>query len=739
MAGRSSAAVRQRAGLSFPALNYGLLVLGLLLALAGRAQSTAPVTVDRLPTDGLPLTTGWRYAPGDDPARARPAYDDAAWQPVSVAPIASSTLLRPGIGWLRLRWQLDPELAGRPLLLLVEQSAATELYLNGRRISALGTLSRDPSRVRAYDQPQVPIVLPPLPAGPQVLAVRLALPAAALATPNPVGSTHVLSVRLLKATDLAPQQRRHLLPLLADALTGGTLLVLALLHLTFYYYNRAQRANYYFTLFALSSALSQLITTLLQPEFGRLRIDQPLLILHNLGVLLGVLGLIWVVRALYALYDVPARRRYYLLVGLGLLSWAARLLLPPLLAQLLMLPFLLLAIIEPVRLTIRGLRQRRRGAGFVAAGFSVGLLAVLGLLSMGAYFAFRPQDDSLNWVLDLSRLFCSLGPALGISLYLAQEFALDARLLQAKLAEVEQLSAQTLAQEQEKQALLAAQNETLEQQVQQRTDALQRSLTELRQTQNQLIQSEKMASLGELTAGIAHEIQNPLNFVNNFADVSQELVQELKAAQAAGDAAEVEALADDLGQNLDRIHQHGQRAAGIVRGMLEHSRQSTGQRAPTDLNALADEYLRLAYHGLRAKDKTFNAALETDFAPDLPLVSASAADLGRVLLNLLNNAFYAVQKRQQGAEPGFAPTVSVVTRRTREGEVEIRVKDNGTGIPAEVQQKIFQPFFTTKPTGEGTGLGLSLSYDIVTKGHAGTLRVESAPGEGSEFIVSLPA
>ena len=239
-------------------------------------------------------------------------------------------------------------------------------------------------------------------------------------------------------------------------------------------------------------------------------------------------------------------------------------------------------------------------------------------------------------------------------------------------------------------------------------DQLTTSLTTLRTTQAQLIQSEKMASLGELTAGIAHEIQNPLNFVNNFSEVSAELMLELEEAQAAGDAAEVAALASDVRQNLTKIAEHGQRAAGIVRGMLEHSRPSTGERAPTDLNALCDEYLRLAYQGLRAKDKTFTVALHTTFAPGLPLVEAVGPDLGRVLLNLFSNAFYAVQKRQQSGEAGYHPLVEVHTRLTG-GQVEIRVADNGTGMSAAVQAKIFQPFFTTKPAGEGTGLGLSLS------------------------------
>jgi two-component system NtrC family sensor kinase len=307
---------------------------------------------------------------------------------------------------------------------------------------------------------------------------------------------------------------------------------------------------------------------------------------------------------------------------------------------------------------------------------------------------------------------------------------------QAKLREAEEeAQRQAAARNAQLERLVAERTATLTQQAAE----LQTALTELRATQAQLIQSEKMASLGELTAGIAHEIQNPLNFVNNFADVSAELVTELEEEQArpTPDAGLEDELLTDLKQNLLKISQHGQRASSIVRGMLAHSRTSTGERLPTDLNVLADEYLRLSYHGLRAKDKAFNATLQTDFAAILPLVQAVGPDVGRVLLNLFNNAFYAVQKRQQAGEPGYVPTVRVTTRRAGD-DVEVRVRDNGPGIPEAVRQKIFQPFFTTKPSGEGTGLGLSLSHDIVVKGHGGTLSVESQEGEFTEFSVRLP-
>ena len=277
------------------------------------------------------------------------------------------------------------------------------------------------------------------------------------------------------------------------------------------------------------------------------------------------------------------------------------------------------------------------------------------------------------------------------------------------------------------------------------------ALTELKATQSQLIQSEKMASLGELTAGIAHEIQNPLNFVNNFSEVSNELIDEMNEEMENGDIEEAKAIAKDIKQNLEKINHHGKRADGIVKGMLQHSRSSSGQKEPTDINALADEYLRLAYHGLRAKDKNFNATLKTDFDPLIGKVNVVPQDMGRVLLNLINNAFYACTERKNAPLPPapkgvitYEPTVWVSSKRLgipsgAGGEkIEITVRDNGNGIPQKVLDKIFQPFFTTKPTGQGTGLGLSMSYDIVTKGHGGSLEVKSEEQKGSEFIIILP-
>ncbi len=266
---------------------------------------------------------------------------------------------------------------------------------------------------------------------------------------------------------------------------------------------------------------------------------------------------------------------------------------------------------------------------------------------------------------------------------------------------------------------------------------LQSTLTHLKSTQNQLIQSEKMASLGELTAGIAHEIQNPLNFVNNFSEVSIELLDELKQEAEAGNKEDVIAIAGDLTQNLEKIHHHGKRADGIVKGMLQHSQAGSNVKEPTDINKLADDYLKLAYNNLKAKDKDFEAEIITRPDPALPQIMAVPQDISRVLLNLFNNAFYAVNQKLKAAAADYRPEVSVSTA-SENRQVVIKVKDNGTGIPDSIKEKIMQPFFTTKPTGEGTGLGLSLTYDMVVKGHGGSIQVNSKVGEGSEFIISLP-
>jgi signal transduction histidine kinase len=407
---------------------------------------------------------------------------------------------------------------------------------------------------------------------------------------------------------------------------------------------------------------------------------------------------------------------------------------------------LLLVFLDYIRVSWLGKQQANGDARLPWVSLRISLYALLtclvfliGVVVLMLWLAKEPNANPLIAVLIFPSLVALLSVPLGLSYSLVRDYTRTHQALRTNLRVIEALSAQTLLQEQEKQLLLSQHNQTLERRVQQRTAELKHSLDELRMTQAQLIQREKLASLGELTAGIAHEIQNPLNFVTNFSEVSAELIQELveENHKPQPDRAVVFELAGDLTLNLQKITQHGIRASSIVKGMLEHSRSSTGTIESTNLNALVDEYLHLAYQGQRAKDKAFDCELVTHFDPAIGRVFLMAQEIGRVLLNLVNNAYYAVKARKQQGEPDYQPTITVSTSKTRTG-IEIRVSDNGTGMSADVQEKIFQPFFTTKPSGEGTGLGLSLSYDIVTKGHGGLLGVESQVGVGSVFTIQLP-
>jgi signal transduction histidine kinase len=413
---------------------------------------------------------------------------------------------------------------------------------------------------------------------------------------------------------------------------------------------------------------------------------------------------------------------------------------------------------------------------------------------MITFFLNETLEGNIDELLLINIIFLSF--PLSLLVYVSMRF-------KEMIREVKENAVKVLQVTEEKRQQALNQQVVLEEQVKERTAALTQSLEELKSTQAQLIHAEKMASLGELTAGIAHEIQNPLNFVNNFSDVNIELIEELKGQRLTANGQwpdDENALLTDISQNLEKISFHGKRADQIVKSMLQHSRSSTGQKELTDLNALCDEYLRLAYHGMRAKDKSFNVHFETDYDPSIPKLNVVPQDIGRVLLNLINNAFYAVSAKasatadacserakgestshkassvedgqkpearsqepdanserrtangdkqssvlspqssassqQQVASSQYQPTVTVTTRNLGD-KVEIRVKDNGNGIPQNVLDKIFQPFFTTKPTGQGTGLGLSLSYDIV-KAHGGELKVETKEGEGSTFILLLP-
>ncbi len=395
--------------------------------------------------------------------------------------------------------------------------------------------------------------------------------------------------------------------------------------------------------------------------------------------------------------------------------------------------------IEIFRIIILGLKNKKTGFWILAIG---NLIVFFGsnLVIFNRLNLFPPYPTTLHTLLSLAT---DLNLPLFLALHLAWEFGSANRDLRVQLVQVNKLSLENISKEQEKQQILASQNESLEIQVKERTveltsqkNALQTTLENLKETQSLLIQSEKMASLGEMTAGIAHEIQNPLNFVNNFSEVNTELIDELQTELKSGKTDEAYTISHDIKENEQKINHHGKRAEAIVKSMLLHSQSSARNKEATDINALADEYLRLAYHGLRAKEKSFNVILATDYDKSIGSINIIPQDIGRVLLNLFNNSFYALNEKIKQRIEGYDPIIHISTKNLK-SKIEIRVKDNGIGIPQKILDKIFQPFFTNKPTGQGTGLGLSLSYDII-KAHGGEIRVESTDGEGSLFIIQIP-
>ncbi|MBO0930931.1 ATP-binding protein [Fibrella aquatilis] len=707
-----------------------LLVVCGLTAVTASAQ-TFPI--DSLPKQGVVPDKGWRWHAGDNPTWASPAIDDARWDTISSYPTIDQlpSFRKTGIGWLRLTVDLDSSVTAQSLSIRIAQIGASEVYLDGKLLRAYGRMDRAGRVIEAATAPQGDYeVLPLLRPGIHVLAVRLAHRPVPWYEPNRLDKVNgAFGLRLAPTKGIT---RRVVLRTFWDAAgaywLAGFFLALGVVHALYFMYRR-KRISLIFGLTMVFGAVyfiaenaikytSSLVQIAWLGFFSLLSFTLYFCCLlltyyaylqRRTGIVFWITSLLMLVNVILSNYTGAMFVNYLFSFGITML------------------------LTQGMFLSVRAIKAKSAD-GWIVMGSLISLIVMLtSQLIVNYVFAepLAPYAATINET--INALFFITVP-LTLALLLARENAQTNAALTHNLAEVKQLS-------EEKEAILTQQKAFLEEQVAARTAELSQSLAELRATQQQLVQREKMASLGELTAGIAHEIQNPLNFVNNFTEVSTELVEEMqeekrKPAAKRDEALETELLGD-LTQNLSKISLHGKRASSIVRGMLEHSRNTSGQHEPTNLNALADEYLRLSYHGLRAKDKLFNARLLTDFDLHMPPVSVVSQDLGRVLLNLFNNAFYAVQQRATLALAGYEPTVSVQTK-TAGNIVEIRVTDNGTGIPAGTLGKIFQPFFTTKPAGQGTGLGLSLSYDIITKGHGGNLRAESVEGEGTTFVINLP-
>ena len=714
----------------YPSHCWWLLAVFLLLVVSNRYahaqhfEEKAYLSGFRAP-DQFPVDSLWQYRPQNNTTPNKSTASGPRWTLVDahfLRDTAGNRLPWSGNGWFRKQWVVPAQFRNRAIALRVRHFGASEIYLDGRLIHRYGTIGTTLANEKIYLS-RMPIVIQLDSRPVHWLTVHYSNHRANL----PAYGNEFRGFRLTFSypTYNNPQVQGDLLSMMFSIMA-----VFSVFFGFIYLFYPARLASLFSSLSLATLAMLffsvHLVNTLTEGDW-LIWSSYAVATTSNVYEVMLLLNM-------YVLYYGRVPRFGWLLGGwiivIIVLVWT----MSP--ATVIIGPVTVLLTLEHLRVLVLGVRHRKNGFRILLFGFFVAHV-LLFTVALDLFHWFPTYSFTLGILL----LCNAMVTPLTLSLHLAWEFGTSNRELLTKLGQVEELSARNLRQEQEKQELLSTQNERLEKQVSERTEELQTTIKHLNITQNQLIQKEKLASLGELTAGIAHEIQNPLNFVNNFSELSTELIDEMNEEIEKGDTLEVKAIAEDLKQNLEKINHHGKRASSIVKGMLEHSRTGTGERQLTDINTLVDEYLRLAYHGFRAKDPTFNSDYELISDESLPKINVVPQEIGRVLLNLINNAFYAVNQRSTSVslsgQQDCQPKVTVTTK-TVDNQLEIQVHDNGTGMSKDVQAKIFQPFFTTKPTGQGTGLGLSLVYDIVTKGHGGEIECESVKGEGTTFVVKLP-
>ena len=667
---------------------------------------------------------GWKFKQGHDPAYSSADYSDADWQKLNPTQLTPEMEDKDGKveGWFRIKIKLEESLGSEQFYLNRQLWSATDVFLDGKKVISFGNTGAFDTPFKEFNpESKMPVPIELKTGQEYILAVHI------------VNYEHPLMLRELR---LKPKNLQRFLNLSGSAYykassniikwsyiwTGTTISITALLMIFFWVLvvqNKKER------LFRIIAILASIVFIHAVVEYYNLIFEASYLTKIVIGIIWAIVAPLIVSIDLMIVERIVKKHVPYLSIGILVVF-------PP--VSLLAHTYDISALFSIVNsvfllyfayLVVLSWRTLSGAQIAVILGTIINVLSIMIMIGIHKYFyAAALEIENILMVI----YFLSI--PLSLLIYVAFRFNNILIEIKVKANELVQMS-------EEKKEILANQNIILEKQVEERTNELETSLENLKSTQSQLIQSEKMASLGELTAGIAHEIQNPLNFVNNFSEVSEELVQEMNEEIEKGDLEEVKAIGEDLEQNLNKINHHGHRASDIVKGMLDHSRTAEGKKEPTDLNKLADEYLRLAYHGLRAKDKSFNTDLELDLDESLPKVNVVPQDIGRVLLNLINNAFFAVSQKLKAKSNDYKPLVIVRTKKL-DKNIEISVQDNGSGIPDDIKDKIFQPFFTTKATGEGTGLGLSLSYDIITKGHGGVLEIASKTEKGAIFKIELP-
>jgi signal transduction histidine kinase len=678
----------------------------------------------------IPLESkeGWLFKPGNEASWASPQAELTGWSPLKPTEIRADMADAQGRfeGWFRIKIRVDASFTGLKTGFRLGRWAAVDLYVDGNKVKSFGD-TRQASYAEHAAYFEVPTAVDLKPGEVHVIALHVV---------DYVSPWHIRKLKSEVGDNILNQMIRLTGPdYMKSAVqnvqeiynyTSLWISVMGLLSILFWllYFQNADQRNLFLIALCTSAGTLNLFFIVLAESIGGISFTHYALCYYASNLTGNLYGILIPILLVY-IFNRPVNTAFkVLMIMLIFMSIIAVLDIAGFHQPLQLITTLVLIVVSGYYI-FSSWKNLAGAQWFVVAGLFISLIfSVL-------YVAGYTMHQSL--IFPFAYAYAT-GIYLSIPVFLMFYVATRFREI---IADVRHQTARVLQMAEEKKNQALMQQELLEREVARQTVELRESLAHLQSTQAQLIQAEKMASLGELTAGIAHEIQNPLNFVNNFSDLSQELIDEMNEELQKGNAADAMAIAEDVKQNLKKISHHGRRADAIVKGMLQHSRSNTGTKEPTDINALCDEYLRLAYHGLKARDKSFEASFH--FEPDntLPQMNVVPQDIGRVMLNLINNAFYAVVEKVRTAGPGYRPTVTVTTKAT-DDKVMITVSDNGGGIPDAVRDKIFQPFFTTKPTGEGTGLGLSLSYDIVTKGHGGELKMESAPGTGTDFIIQLP-
>ena len=712
-----------------------LLFTGTILS---QTNDTTYINGDTLNAGNVQIFNNWDYHSGDDSIWALPTFSSIGWDTEDCRLDLDSmkAFKWNGIGWFRETIKIDSTLLNKTVAMTLNHYGASQFYINGKLINTFGKVSKNSEVEEIYYSNSEPIIINFDSSSTYLLAVRYSNH---LPIDHPYLYHRFRSTAGFYATFKSLSEAKNYYGVTqANSTTSAAFICAIFLSISVIYFllylfysNNIEYLYYAFFTFSFSYLFaSSALSNILHSETTYFFIDSIISQLFVLAISVSILAflyqifygrllnifryvlLIGITSYILQFYSVFEKITGYIFVGIvGFTS------------------------IEILRVIFLAIKHKKNNSWVIGAGVCVFACGIIIVFVINILFG-RANLNNLYGIVFLFSIPTSM------SVYLARSSSQTNKNLETQLATVKKLS--EVAIEQEKTAArLAIETEQVKAENEKKTQELEhakeieKAYTELKATQAQLIHAEKMASLGELTAGIAHEIKNPLNFINNFSEISNELLDEMKTELQNDKKGEALKIADDLKQNLQKINQHGKRADSIVKGMLLHSRGTSGEKTLTNINDLLDQYVTLAYHGLRAQNKEFNITIEKDYDETLEKINVVPQDISRVFLNIINNACYAAYDKQKKSGNDFSPILKVSTRKL-DGKVEIRIGDNGNGIPKDILDKIFQPFFTTKPTGEGTGLGLSLSYDIVTKQHGGEIKIESKEGEGAEFIIQIP-